>query len=189
MNKKVVIAFLFMFLLTISTGVYGVILSNTEPTLFWFAVPAGNITEPKVLRGPGPPINLTPIKVDIDRFTPLKKFFNPNVVEIGTHWIYNYGKKPVILRIELINCTLPVKWDVSANFPFDEKTHTFTKPLMPGQRIDGLVFHWIFEIPPELMNKPIIYQGGVKLIDANTGEVLTFIPIEIVRGELMRGGS
>lgn len=186
MNRRLIIAFAFMFIFTICTSAYGVVLAKMEPTLYWFVVPAGNITEPKTIRGPGPPITVSPIKVDIDQFHPLKKIFNPSVVQIGTHWIYNYGKTPVRIRMELVNVPpdIQVKWDLSANFPYDETTHTFTKPLMPGQRIDGLVFHWEFHIPLYYMDEPVIYRGGVKLIDADTNNVLTFIPIEIVRGSV-----
>lgn len=191
MNKKVVLAFSIMFLITIGVSVCGTVLSDMEPTHFRFAVPAGNVTKPITLRGAGPPITLTPIRIDIDQFTPLKKLLNPNAVRIATHWIYNLGKKPVRIHLELVNCNIPVEWSVSANYPYDEKTHTFTKPLMPGKSIDGLVLDWTFEIPPYYMDEPIIYHGGLKITDADTGDLLTFIPIDIVRGGVgqSKGGA
>jgi hypothetical protein len=53
---------------------------------------------------------------------------------------------------------------------------------MPGQSIPNLGIDWIFKIPPSLMYSPVIYDGGLVIFDADTGETLTFLPIKIVRG-------
>lgn len=191
--KKIVFIFL-MFSITVLAGFYAQVIGKNEIVHFWIATPAGKVTEPMVLRGAGPPINLSPLVIDLNQRGLLKNLIQPNVEAISTHWIYNLGKKPVKIRMELENCTIPVKWEVNSNFPYDPKTHTFTQLLMPGKSIPNLGIDWIFEIPENSSDNMwngslIIYQGGLKLVDADSGELLTFIPIIIARGVVAYGGS
>lgn len=182
MNKKAIIAFVTMLAITIYAGAYSSALSRSEIVHFWVAVPAGNVTSPMVARGAGPPINLAPISIDLDRRGVLKNWLSPDIEAISTHWIYNVGKRPVKVQMELVNCSIPVKWEVNANFEYNPDNHTFTQPLMPGQSIPNLGIDWIFQIPAYYMDERVIYDGGLMIKDANTGALLTFIPIKIVRG-------
>ncbi|MEM3040275.1 MAG: hypothetical protein QXO54_05670, partial [Candidatus Methanomethylicaceae archaeon] len=131
-------AFIIMFCITIYSGVYANSLSKAEIVHFWVAVPAGNVTEPITLRGAGPPINMAPIIIDLDARGLPKNLLNPNIEAISTHWIYNLDKRPHKLGLDLLNVTFPVEWEVRADWPYDPATHTFTKPLPPGQRIPSL---------------------------------------------------
>jgi hypothetical protein len=184
---KVKIAFLAMFLVTIVAGAYAQSFGANEIVHFWLAVPAGVVSEPTVLRGAGPPVSLSPLQIDLDQRGFLKNTFQPNVEALSTHWIYNLGKKPVKIRMELVNVTIPVKWEVNANFEYDPETHTFTQPLMPGSSIPNLGIDWIFQIPDN--DDPLVYNGGLLLIDADTGMNLTVIPIKIGRGQASFGGA
>lgn len=184
---KVKIAFLAMFLVTIVAGAYAQSFGANEIVHFWLAVPAGLVSEPTVLRGAGPPVSLSPLQIDLDQRGFLKNTFQPNVEALSTHWIYNLGKKPVKIRLELVNVTIPVKWEVNANFEYDPETHTFTQPLMPGSSIPNLGIDWIFQIPDN--NDSLVYNGGLLLIDADTGMNLTVIPIKIGRGQASFGGA
>jgi len=89
--------------------------------------------------------------------------------------------------MELVNVTSPVRWEVKANFEDDPDTHTFTQPLMPGSSIPNLGIDWIFHIPEN--DALVVYNGGLLLIDADTGMNLTVIPIKIGRGEASFGGA
>ncbi len=189
LKKIVAVAFLAMFAVTIMASSYAADFGKHEMVHFWLALPAGTVIKTTVLRGPGPPIALTPITIDLDQRGVLKNLLNPSIEAISTHWIYNYGKKPVRIGLELVNCTFPVIWEVGANFPYDPETHTFMKPLMPGQSIPNLGIDWIFKIPPSVMNSAIIYDGGLLIFDADTGEPLTLIPIMIVRGGAQSSGG
>ncbi|MCX8181551.1 MAG: hypothetical protein N3D12_00365 [Candidatus Methanomethyliaceae archaeon] len=181
----VMLAFITMFCLTIYSGAYASSLSKAEIVHFWVAVPAGNVTEPKTLRGAGPPINMAPIIIDLDTRGLPKNLLNPNVEAISTHWIYNLDKRPYKLGLDLINTHFPVEWEVRSEWPYDPTTHTFTKPLPPGQRIPGLSIDWIFKIPAYYMDEQVIYDGGLLIFDADSGQPLTFIPIKIVRGGII----
>ena len=187
--QRMAVALLLMFIITIAAGAYGAAIGKSEMVHFWVAFPAGNVAKPMVLRGPGPPISLSPVTIDLDSRGALKNLLNPNFEAISTHWIYNYGKKPVRVKLELVNCSIPVRWEVGAGLPYDPETRTFTEPLMPGKSISNLGIDWIFEIPPNYMYEAVIYKGGLQIIDADNGQVLTFIPIEIVRGGVSSGGG
>ena len=184
---KAKIAVLAMFLFTIAAGAYAQTFGANEIVHFWLAVPAGEVLEPTVIRGVGPPVSLSPLQIDLDQRGFLKNLFQPDVEALSTHWIYNLGTKPVKIRMELINVTIPVKWEVGANFEYDPETHTFTQPLMPGSSIPNLGIDWIFQIPQN--DAPLVYNGGLLLIDADTGMNLTVIPIKIGRGEASFGGA
>ncbi|MEM3882404.1 MAG: hypothetical protein QXO23_03375 [Candidatus Methanomethyliaceae archaeon] len=185
----IILAFLIMFCITIYSGVYANSLSKAEIVHFWVAVPAGNVTEPITLRGAGPPINMAPIIIDLDARGLPKNLLNPNIEAISTHWIYNLDKRPHKLGLDLLNVTFPVEWEVRADWPYDPATHTFTKPLPPGQRIPSLSIDWIFKIPAYYMDEQVIYDGGLLVFDADSGQPLTFIPIKFVRGEISSIGG
>lgn len=177
-----ILAFITTLCMTLYSGAYASSLSKAEIVHFWVAVPAGNVTEPKTLRGTGPPINMAPIIIDLDARGVLKNLLNPDVEALSTHWIYNLGKKPVKLGLDLVNITFPIEWEVKADWPYDPATHTFTKPLLPGQKISGLSIDWTFKIPAYYMDEAVIYDGGLLIFDADSNQPLTFIPIKIVRG-------
>ncbi len=186
---KWVVAVIVMFVVTLGAGVYAAYWGANEIAHFWIAVPAGDVMAPMVARGAGRPIALSPQKISLDQRGFLKNLLQPNVEALSTHWIYNLGTTPVRLRLELINCTIPVKWEVNANFPYDPQTHTFTQPLLPGQSIPNLGIDWIFEIPPG--SGDLVYNGGLLLTDVDTGQPLTFIPIMIgsnLGGQSFAGG-
>jgi len=190
MKKTVLISFIIAMLITLYSSVYARDLSKSEIVHFWIAVPAGNITEPITIRKAGlPPIKMAPLVIDLDQRGILKKILNPNTEAISTHWIYNIGKKPIRIKLELIEANYPIRWEVKAAWPYDPETRTFTKPLPPGMGIPKLSIDWIFEIPNYYMDEKVIYDGGLLVIDADTNELLTFIPIKLIRGGISQGGG
>jgi hypothetical protein len=58
---------------------------------------------------------------------------------------------------------------------------------MPGSSIHNLGIDLIFQIPDN--DDPLVYNGGLLLIDADTGMNLTVIPIKIGRGQASFGGA
>ncbi|MDI9644056.1 MAG: hypothetical protein QFX35_02415 [Candidatus Verstraetearchaeota archaeon] len=183
--------FVLMVAATLSLGSYSAALGNSELLHFWIAVPAGNITSPIVVRGAGPPISMSPIVVDLQSRGVLKNLLQPQLEGLSTHWIYNIGKKPVKIRLSLTNLPpdITVDWDVNSGFGYDEATHTFTSMLNPGSSIPNLGIDWIFHIPAYYLDEPVIYRGGLEVIDADTNTVLTFIPIEFVNGAVSNDTS
>jgi len=195
MNLKTIGYMTLMFSVTVYSGFYSTDIGKNEIVHFWLAVPAGNVTEPMVLRGIGPPIELSPLVIDLNQRGTLKNLLQPNVEALSTHWIYNLGKKPVKIKMELVNCNIPVKWEVNSNFPYNPETQTFSAMLKPGSSIPNLGIDWIFDIPEDPSDSiwengvQIVYRGGLRLIDADSGELLTYIPIIIGRGVAALGGA
>lgn len=171
-----------MFSVTMAAGAYAYSYGKAELYHFWVGTPAGNVTEPMVLKGAGPPLNLAPVNIDLLQRGLLKNLVQPTIEGLSTHWIYNYGFKPVRIHMELVNLSIPVRWEVNCNHPYDEVNHTFTEPLGVGKSILNLGIDWIFEIPRDKLHDNIIYNGGLKLTNADTGALLTFIPIVIGNG-------
>jgi len=193
MKLKTILAGTAGFALTLGASVYSAAFGNSEMVHFWVAAPAGVVRKPMVMRAPtgdcpGHPntparaasaVRMSPINIDLDKRGVLKRLLQPDIEALSTHWIYNLGAKPVRIRMDLVNTRAPVKWEVNANFPYDPRTHTFTQPLAPGESIPNLGIDWKFRIP---RGSRLVYQGGLKLTDADTGELLTFIPIRLGRG-------
>jgi len=108
----------------------------------------------------------------------LKKLLQPGVVEIGTHRIKNAGKRPYVVKLELVNLSpgMEVVWETN-QLAWDDATKTLRRPVRPRESFG---MDWIFYIPGELRDEPVIYDGGLRVIDAETGEPLAFLPIKIV---------
>ncbi|MDH5806651.1 MAG: hypothetical protein QXW62_02290 [Candidatus Methanomethylicaceae archaeon] len=189
MKIKYLTGFVIAMLFTLYASVYAAEVRDSEIVHFWIAIPAGNITKPITIYGAGPPIRMAPLIIDLDERGILKKLIQPNVEAISTHWIYNVGRKPLKIGLKLINANIPIEWEVKANWPYDASKHIFLEPIPPGGRIPNLSIDWYFIIPDYLMNEKVIYDGGLLVYDADTGESLTFIPIKIVRGLLSSGGG
>lgn len=178
------------FAATIGLSLYAAGLDEAEIVHFWIAVPAGRVEKPTLVRrAAGPPVRLAPLRIDLDQRGLLKRWLQPAVEGLSTHWIVNVGTRPVRIRMELVEGTVPITWDVNANLGYDPRTHEFTEPLSPGDSIPNLAIDWLFRFPPPAARQTgaggepqVLYDGGLRLTDADTGEELTFIPITIRRG-------
>ena len=184
MNAKILAAGIAVFILTIGAGIYAQEYGKAEMVHFRVAVPAGTITGPTQVKAGGQPVDMAPLTINLAGRGFLKNLLNANIEGISTHSIINAGKKPVKVRMEMVNTTVPVRMEVKANHAYDPESRTFTEPLMPGKSIENLAIDWYFDISREKLYDPVIYDGGLSLIDADTGENLTFLPVRIVNGEL-----
>lgn len=184
MDTKILLAGIGVFLLTIGAGFYAQEFGKAEMVHFRVAVPAGTITKPTVINAYGQQVNMAPLTINLVQRGFLKNALNGGIEGISTHGIVNAGKKPVRIRMEMVNSTIPVRWEVSANLAYDPETHTFTEPLMPGKSIPNLGIDWFFDLPREHFYEPVIYDGGLEFTDADTGELLTVLPIRIVNADL-----
>ena len=172
-QKKTIAGIFFICALCITLGssYYSAHLAKSEIVHFWVFFPAGR----------GPPASPLEIYVNDQGF--LKRILNPWMIALSTHWIINTGDKPYIVGLRLVNCTIPVEWEVNAGIPWDHETKTFTQPLEPGEGVPYLGIDWIFHIPKEIRPQRIWYDGGLAVIDSETGETLSFIPITIYGSE------
>jgi len=174
-----VVVFLTVAGATIASGFYaGRVLNPTELVHFWAPVPAGRVDRPRMVgREGGPRAMVKPIRVDVRQQGILKRVFCPWIVGLSTHWILNTDSKPHRIGLRLENTTFPVEWHVGAGIPWDPESRTFSRALQPQERVPELGIDWMFNVPAEVRDKPVWYEGGLSVFDADSGEVLTFIPI------------
>ncbi len=112
----------------------------------------------------------------------LHNLFSRNAFS-GTLGLTNKGK-PVKVRFELdkIPQGLTVTWENSHTSDFNLKTKTVERILRPGESIS---VHHSYHIGRQLRERAVIYDGGLKVLDADNGKRLLFIPIRITN----RGGT
>lgn len=178
------VAFLTVAIATIAAGFYaGRVLNPTELVHFWVPVPAGRVERPRMVgREGGPRAFVKPIRVDVSKQGVFKRVVTPWTVGLSTHWLLNLDSKPHRIGLRLENTTFPVEWKVNAGIPWDPKSRTFSEALPPGGRVPKLAIDWMFNIPVEIRDKRVWYDGGLSVFDADSGEVLTFIPITFLNG-------
>ncbi|MFQ5710508.1 MAG: hypothetical protein ACE5GD_01885 [Candidatus Geothermarchaeales archaeon] len=178
--KKYLALFLIALVLTLGSAYYSNYLRKSEIVHFWVVFPAGEINTTKTIFTPRGPTTLKPLIIGYSEQGIFKRLLNPWVIALSTHWILNIDNQPHRVRLELVNCTMPVEWKVGAGIPYDPETKTFTTPLKPRQMIPNLRVDWHFFIPENIRYTNVWYDGGLAVIDADTGETLTFQPIKIM---------
>jgi len=164
----------------IGSGVYSLTVISSEMVHFHVNFP---VAEGEVAGGLGPPGGfrgrLEPMVVNIAKEGLPKRVCCPWIVGISTHWITNVGDKAYTIRLELVNCSMPVDWGCALS-TWDPQTKTIRQAVLPRQSVPGLSLDWYFHVPSELRGTGTIYDGGLRIVDAETGEVLSFLPIKIV---------
>jgi hypothetical protein len=96
----------------------------------------------------------------------------------GTLGLTNTNK-PVKVRLELADVPegLAVHWESSNTADFNPETKSVDRTLRPG---DSISVHHTFFVGETLRGKNVIYRGGLRVIDADSDEVLLFVPIRII---------
>ena len=164
--KRYILAFVSAFLVVFGLGFYATRLNTSELVHFWVRFPNARAR---------------PIVLHASQRGVLKQIFDPWHEGLSTHWIVNNDTKPHRVKMELVNVTIPVQCEVHAGVPYDEETRTFTEPIPPKGRIPQLGIDWIFYFPENVREMEVWYDGGLKIIDADTGETLLFQPIKILK--------
>ncbi|MCP4599372.1 MAG: hypothetical protein GY847_02355 [Proteobacteria bacterium] len=112
----------------------------------------------------------------------LKQTLQPWVLLLSSHWIRNIGVQPYRVRLEFDACNMPVKWETFER-DWDEESHTITRDIQPGKAFN---MDWIINIPNELRDHHTICKGGLRLVDAHAGDLLTFFPISIINSAVQK---
>lgn len=114
--------------------------------------------------------------VDVGQQGVLKRTLQPNFLSISSHWLRNVGTQPYRIRLEMEMCDLEMEW-LTFERDWDQETQTSTRYVEPG---DSFNMDWFFTIPPEQRNQSTICDGELRVIDADSDEVLTDLPVQIV---------
>lgn len=90
--------------------------------------------------------------------------------------------KPVKVKLELVDVPagLEVHWGTSHTKNFNLENKSIERVLNPG---DSISVHHTFYIAKPLRDRSLIYDGGLRVVDAESEESLLFVPIQIRNGE------
>jgi hypothetical protein len=114
--------------------------------------------------------------VDVGRQGFVKRTLQPNYISISSHWIRNVGTQPYRIRLEMDMCDLEMEW-LTFERDWDQAAQASTRYIQPG---DTFNMDWFFTIPGSERDRAVICEGEMRVLDAETGDLLTDLPVRIV---------
>jgi hypothetical protein len=114
--------------------------------------------------------------VDVGRQGFVKRTLQPNYISISSHWIRNVGTQPYRIRLEMDMCDLEMEW-LTFERDWDQAAQASTRYIQPG---DTFNMDWFFTIPGSERDRVVICEGEMRVLDAETGDLLTDLPVRIV---------
>jgi hypothetical protein len=91
----------------------------------------------------------------------------------------NVGTQPYRIRIEMEMCDLETEW-LTFEADWDQATQESTRYVEPG---DTFNMDWFFRIPDEVRAQATVCDGELRVLDADTGDLLTDLPVRIVNSK------
>jgi len=119
------------------------------------------------------------IVVDLGRQSFIKRMVQPNYISVSSHWVRNVGTRPYTVRVESDLCGLDYKYE-SFESSWNNDTATLDRPIPPGETFN---LDWYIRIPEERRSDEIICSGEIRIVNAETDDVLTRLPLSIVNTE------
>lgn len=116
------------------------------------------------------------IVVDVGQQGILKRALQPNYLSLSSHWMRNVGTKPYQIQLGMEMCDWDLDW-VTFERDWDEATKTSTRFIEPGEAFN---MDWYFAIPREERDQAVICEGQLTVMDAETQDLLTELPIKII---------
>jgi hypothetical protein len=114
--------------------------------------------------------------VDVGQQGFLKRTLQPNYISISSHWLRNVGTQAYRIRLEMDMCDLETEW-LTFERDWDPAAQASTRTIEPG---DTFNMDWFFTIPEGARNQAVICDGELRVLDAETGDLLTDLPVKIV---------
>jgi hypothetical protein len=116
------------------------------------------------------------VLLDMGQIGWLKRIFQPHFLNLSSHWIRNVGVKPYKIRLDMDLCGYEMEWETpEANW--DQATQSTTRFIEPGKTFN---MDWYVHIPPTDFVQNAVCLGELKVSDAETGELLSALPITIL---------
>ncbi len=127
--------------------------------------------------GPGAMGNTGVVEMNVGNTGILKRIVQPDVVSLSSHWVRNVGDTPRRIRVAAEGFDYPIRWE-SHELTWDEETHSVGRLLDPDEAIGVELFVTLpWPYPADIYT---LDQGKFTVYDADTGELLTALPISIV---------
>lgn len=138
--------------------------------------------------GLGPMGNTGGVEMNVGNTGILKRIVQPDVASLSSHWVRNVGDTPRRIRVAAEGFDYPIRWH-STERTWDEETHSVGRLLDPDEAIGvELLVTLPWPYPADIYT---LDQGKFTVYDADTGELLTELPISIVntRFSSAKGGD
>lgn len=165
--------FIATFFIALLFGYYRQTLSQAESVHFSLNFPAKALSE---VGGLGPRGHEGIVQVNLANIGLLKRLIQPNVVNLSSHWIKNTSHRPMRIKIYLINCDYPIHTSTPEKC-WNEVTRTFERSINPGEMVS---MDWNITIPDQFMTEKYILDAGVTVVDADTGNQISYLPVKII---------
>jgi hypothetical protein len=114
--------------------------------------------------------------VDVGREGLIKRLLQPRFVSISSHWLRNVGTQAYRIRLEMDLCDLEPEWETFET-AWDPVAHATTRYIEPG---DSFNMDWYWHIPKESFGRSVICEGELRILDADTDQLLTDLPVRII---------
>jgi hypothetical protein len=118
------------------------------------------------------------VVVDLDRRHPIKWLVQPRKLLLSTHWLRNVGPVPRRLGLDLELCGAGLQW-ITFERDWDQEARLSTRAVEPGATFN---MDWVVTLTPALLEPDGRCDGLLQVTDADTGELLTRLPLSIVHG-------
>ncbi len=171
-----ILTFIAALFLALLFGHYRQTLSQAESVHFSLNFPAKTVKE---AGGLGPRGHEGIVFVNLTRVGIFKRLIQPDVVNISSHWIKNVSKRPIRIKIRLVNCDFPV-YVSTPEKSWNDSAKTFERKINPGEMIS---MDWNIVLPSEVLQKRVILNSAVEVIDAEAGQQISYLPIKIINTE------
>ena len=118
------------------------------------------------------------IVVDLDRRHPIKRIVQPRKLLLSTHWLRNVGPTARRVGLDLELCGSALEW-VTFERDWDHEARVSARAVEPAATFN---MDWIVTLTPELLAPDGRCEGQLAVRDADTGELLTRLPVLITHG-------
>lgn len=172
-KPEIVAFFLIGLTFALMAGRFRNSISGAESVHFSINFPAQNAI---TAGGIGPQGHEGEVIVNLSKTGFLKRLIQPNIINLSSHWITNRSDKPLKIAIRLLGCNYPVVCSTPEK-SWNEQTKSFDRKIKPGEMIS---MDWDIKIPDKMMEKKIILNGGVEIIDVKNNRRLSYLPLKII---------
>lgn len=125
------------------------------------------------------------VSASLDKAGIVKRYLQPNVVEVASHVIRNDGDSPRSISFETSGFPETTEWH-SRDRAWNADTHAIERTIPPGEAVD-LSLRVTF-LEPLPATEPLL-NGSIIVLDSDTGETLSELPVHIYRSGSGSGGS
>ena len=114
--------------------------------------------------------------VDLGQRSFIKQLLQPNKLLLSTHWARNLGPSPLRIGFRFDACGMVREW-LTFERHWDPIRREATRRLAPGETYN---MDWILEIPDAQLQRPVVCDSTLEILDADSGAVLTRFGIRII---------